>query len=127
MKTSMKLLPGFLAHFFVNLTGHIMYGLNVWSPLLGVPKDPFGSAMVTNVGSLGLETAFVPLVPYSRCPLLLAVAAIKEKTVVKNGKIEIAKTLQICATFDHRIIDGVHASHMVRTIHQVFANPSLVL
>ena len=111
----------------MDFTSFVMNSLNLWTPLLGVPRDPFGSAMVTSIGSLGLEIGFVPLVPYSRIPLLIAVGAMSEKPVVRNGVIQIGKMLPLCATFDHRIIDGAHASHMVRTIKQIFANPSLEL
>ena len=41
-------------------------------------------AMVTNVGVLGLEEAHVPLVPYSRVPLLLALGAIRETLVARD-------------------------------------------
>ena len=100
-----------------------MYSLNLWSPVLGLPKDPFGSMMLTNVGALGLDAGFAPLVTYSRVPLLIAVGAVKDTPVVRDGKIEIAPMCRLCATFDHRLIDGMHASHMVRTLQRIFANP----
>ena len=37
----------------------------------GVPRDAFGSAMVTNVGIFGLPHAFAPLVPFSRVPIVV--------------------------------------------------------
>jgi chloramphenicol O-acetyltransferase len=123
MKNTMGIVPGLLVSPLMSLIGFIMYTLNLWSPLFGSPKDPFGSVMITNVGSLGLDTAFAPLVPYSRVPLLLAVGAVKEKPVVKRGQVEVGQVIQICATFDHRIIDGMHASKMVRSLQKIFANP----
>ncbi|MGE3974483.1 MAG: 2-oxo acid dehydrogenase subunit E2 [Bdellovibrionales bacterium] len=123
MKNMMSLLPGFLAKYLIQFSGFIMYGLNIWLPLFGVPKDSFGSAMVTNIGSLGLETAFVPLVPYCRIPLLIAVGAIKDRAEVRDGKVVVLPLIRLCVTFDHRVIDGVHASHMCQTIHKIFENP----
>lgn len=127
MKSNMSLIPGILVKPILHITSFFMYTLNLWSPLLGIPRDTFGSVMITNIGSLGLEIAFVPLFPHSRIPLLIAMAAIVEKPMVINGKIEIKKILPLCATFDHRLIDGVHASHMVRSIKQIFANPEFEL
>ena len=72
----------------------------------GVPKDALGSVMITNVGSLGLEEAYVPLVPYSRVPLLLALGKVKDEAVVIDKNIEILPMMKIFATFDHRILDG---------------------
>ena len=123
MKGTMGFLPGFLVGLALDLAGYLTYALNIWTPLLGSPRDPFGSCMVTNIGSLGLDTAFAPLVPYSRCPLLLALGVAKDTPVVRDGKIEIAKIVRICATFDHRLIDGVHAAHMTKAIAKVMADP----
>lgn len=123
MKKTMGLLPGFLSHLVLTMSGFLMYTLNLWTPLLGSPKDPFGSVMITNVGSLGLDMAFAPLVPYSRVPLLVALGAVKDAPVVMNGKIEIRKVMRLCATFDHRLIDGVHASLMTKDLLKIFSNP----
>jgi hypothetical protein len=123
MKKTMGFLPGILSRFVLGFAGFFMYSLNLWSPLLGSPRDPFGSVMVTNIGSLGLDMAFAPLVPYSRVPLLITVGAVREEPVVRDGKIEIAKLLRLSATFDHRLIDGVHASHIVKSLKEIFKNP----
>ncbi len=79
--------------------------------------------MVTNIGSLGLDTAFAPLVPYSRVPVLLAVGSAMDRPWVREGKLCVAKVLRICVTLDHRLIDGVHASHMAKTVQKIFADP----
>jgi pyruvate dehydrogenase E2 component (dihydrolipoamide acetyltransferase) len=124
MKSLMNWLPGFVAWPLVNLTGFLMYTCNLWSSLLGMPKDPFGSAMITNIGSLGLDMAYAPLVPYSRTPLLIAVGAVREQAVVRDGQIRVARIAKLCVTFDHRLIDGVHASHMMKTLNSILADPA---
>lgn len=123
-KGIMKMLPGFIVPWLLDILGFLMYGLNLWSPLLGTPKDNFGSMMITNIGSLGLGLAFAPLLPYSRVPALFALSAIEDKAVVKNGAIVIAKIMQIGVTVDHRVIDGVHAGHMAKTLRKFFIDPS---
>jgi len=97
--------------------------LNLDLSALGVPRDPFGSVMVTNIGSLGLEEAYVPLVPYSRVPLLIALGAVKEEAVVENGSIVVAKVVRAFATFDHRVLDGAHAAKMAKTLRRIFDDP----
>lgn len=122
-KDIIGLLPGFFSKFILGFAGFVMYGLNLFHPLLGSPRDPFGSIMITSIGSLGLEVAFAPLVPYSRIPILIAVGAVTENVVWKNGAAAPIKKIKICATFDHRLIDGVHAAHMSATLKKVFENP----
>ena len=98
-----------------------MYTLNLKLP--GTAADPFGSIMITNIGSLGLDVAYVPLVPYSRVPILLAVGAIKDEPVVSDGKVVPGKIMRINATFDHRFIDGFHAATMSRIMRKWLEDP----
>lgn len=123
MKKTMGSFPGFLIGTVLKLAGFFMYGLNLWSPLLGSPKDAFGSVMVTSIGSIGLEMAFAPLVPYSRVSMLMAVGATKETPIIKDGKVEIARVSKICVTFDHRIIDGMLGSLMAQEFQTIFNDP----
>lgn len=123
MKGTMGLLPGFLVSYALTLAGLLTYALNIWTPLLGSPRDPFGSLMITSIGSLGLGTAFAPLVPYSRIPLLIAIGAAQDMPIVQDGAVVVAKIMRLCATFDHRLIDGVHAARMTATVRKIFASP----
>lgn len=122
-KDTMKLIPGMFVQYLLKFLGFILYTLNIWSPLVGSPRDPFGTAMITNVGSLGLDIALAPLVPYSRVPVLFAVATVKDTPVVKDGQVVIAPILRIGVTVDHRVIDGMHGSKMFKTMQAIFADP----
>ena len=124
MKGIIGLLPAFLVSPMLRLIGFLMYGLNIWSPLLNAPRDTFGSIMVTSVGMLGIDNGFAPLVPYSRCPALLAVGEIKEKPVVVAGQVVIRPMVTIGVTLDHRQIDGKGASFMLRAFRKYLENPS---
>jgi len=114
----LRLIPAVL-----ELTAFASYTLNLDLRWAGVPRDAFGSVMITNVGALGLEEAFVPLVPYSRVPLLLALGAIRETPVVRDGTLTTARTMKVCATFDHRVLDGAHAAAMARTLRAWMEDP----
>lgn len=122
-RSTFKRIPYRFLGWFLDLLGWLSYEWNLDLRFAGVPKDPFGSAMVTNIGSLGLEEAYVPLVPYSHVPLLIAVGAIQEEPVVEDGAIVVGKVLRACATFDHRVLDGMHASRMAKTITHIFDDP----
>lgn len=118
-----KLIPWSLTGIYLDFVSWLIYGLNLNLSFLGVPKDPFGSIMITNIGSLGIDMAWAPLVPYSRVPLLLAVGATTNKPWVVDNKIEIRPILSIGVTFDHRMIDGVHAAQMAQEFKKCFDNP----
>lgn len=123
MKKTMRMIPAWLSRYILDFSSYFMYTFNLWSPLLGVPKDPFGSIMITSIGSIGLDRAFVPLVPYSRVPCLIAIGAVREAPLAVQGKVVVKRVVSLCVTFDHRVIDGMHASHMAKTLKKIFANP----
>jgi pyruvate dehydrogenase E2 component (dihydrolipoamide acetyltransferase) len=123
MKKTMRMIPAWLSRYLLNFSSYFMYTLNLWSPLLGVPKDPFGSIMITSIGSIGLDRAFVPLVPYSRIPCLIAIGAVRAAPFVVDNAVVVRNVVSLCVTFDHRVIDGMHASHMARTLKKIFINP----
>lgn len=116
-------IPALLIGFVMRLLSFLNYGLNLDLRWAGIPRDPFGGAMVTNIGSLGLEAAYVPLVPFSRVPLLVAVGAIEDIPVVRDGELTVGKAMRLYATFDHRVVDGVHAAKMVKILRAWFERP----
>jgi pyruvate dehydrogenase E2 component (dihydrolipoamide acetyltransferase) len=118
-----KSMPYFLLNFMLKAISFLSYTLNLNLKWAGIPQDPFGSIMITNIGSLGLDVAYVPLVPYSRVPILLAVGAIKDEPVVRDGNVVPGKIMRINATFDHRFIDGFHAAMMSKIVRQWLEDP----
>ncbi len=118
-----RYLPWSLSRLALKIFSFINYDLNLNFSWAGIPSDPFGSVMITNVGSFGIEVAWAPLVPYSRVPLLLTVGSIKEQARVVAGKICIRPVMKIGVTFDHRFMDGVHAAAMAHYFQKCFQDP----
>lgn len=119
-------IPWQLMRYVLNFSSFLNYDLRLPMHLFGLPEDPFGSVMITNVGSMGIDTAWAPLVPYTRVPLLLTVGAVKERAWVVNGKVEVRPIVRIGCTFDHRFMDGVHAAAMGRLFEKYFQQPELM-
>ena len=115
--------PEFAVGPLLGTIGFFNYTLNLDLEKVGVPNDPFGSIMITNIGSLGLEEAYAPLVPYSRVPIVLAMGAVLDAPVVEDGRVVAGRVMKVCATFDHRILDGAHAAIMVRTLREWMEDP----
>ena len=120
---TLSLVPWQLMRWALNLTSFLNYDLNLPLQKLGMPKDPFGSVMITNVGGMGVDTAWAPLVPYTRVPLLITVGGVKKRPWVVDGKLDVRPVMRLCCTFDHRFMDGVHAAAMQRQIEHFFENP----
>lgn len=122
-KGTVQKIPFIFMNAFLKLLSFFMYTLNLDMSRFGMPKDAFGSATITNVGSLGLDTAYVPLVPYTRVPIFVAPGAIREVPVVEGDKVVPGKVMNINASFDHRFIDGFHASVLSKTLREMLENP----
>ncbi|MBM7117806.1 2-oxo acid dehydrogenase subunit E2 [Archangium primigenium] len=122
-KGTVQKVPYPLLNLFTWLMSFFMYTLNWDMRWAGMPHDAFGSAILTNIGSLGLDTAYVPLVPYSRVPILIAPGAVKDAPVVENGQVVPGKVMNINATFDHRFIDGLHAAILSKTLRELLEDP----
>jgi pyruvate/2-oxoglutarate dehydrogenase complex dihydrolipoamide acyltransferase (E2) component len=122
-RQSMKWIPFLFMNLFLRVISFLSYSLNLDLRWAGLPKDPFGSAMVTSIGSLGLELAYVPLVPYARVPILVAPGEITDEPVVVEGKLAVGKIMNLNATFDHRLVDGAHAAVLSRVVRKVLEDP----
>jgi pyruvate/2-oxoglutarate dehydrogenase complex dihydrolipoamide acyltransferase (E2) component len=122
-RQSMKLIPWMFINTFMKIISFLGFGLNLNLELFGIPKDPFGGAVVTSIGPLGLDIGYVPLVPYSRVPIWVAPGEIMDAPVVEDGQIVVGKVININATLDHRVIDGGHAAMFAKSVRAVFDDP----
>lgn len=122
-KGTIQKIPYVFMNVFLKLLAFFMYTLNIDLSFAGMPRDAFGGATITNVGSLGLDVAYVPLVPYTRVPIFVAPGAVADEAVVDDGKVVPGKVMRINASFDHRFIDGMHAAVLAKTMREMLENP----
>jgi pyruvate dehydrogenase E2 component (dihydrolipoamide acetyltransferase) len=104
-----SLLPQFMRRAALRLIAFLTYTCNLSPKLFGLPKDPFGSAAVTSVGMMGIDTGFAPLFPVGGPPIIVTVGAIQARPVVNDdGRVVAKSMLRLGGTFDHRVLDGYH-------------------
>lgn len=90
---------------------------------LGLSADSFGSFVVSDIGSFGLNTGMTSLMPAAKVPAVIVLGKIEEKPVVRQGQIEIRTILPLTGTFDHRIVDGLQIGKLARGIKRNFRKP----
>jgi hypothetical protein len=115
--------PSFLYRLVLRVIEFFQYTLNLNLSRFGIPQDPFGGAGVTSVGSLGMPEAFAPLSPITRMPIVISVGKVEEKPVVRDGSIVIRPMCVLCATLDHRIMDGYLAAKLAKFVTRCLADP----
>jgi pyruvate/2-oxoglutarate dehydrogenase complex dihydrolipoamide acyltransferase (E2) component len=116
--------PFLLLNRFLDLASFLSCTLNLDLRWAGLPNDPFGSLMISQVAAFGMQDVFAPLVPYSRVPTVLAMGPIHTEPVVEGHTIVPARVMRINATFDHRIMDGARAGAMARLLREAFEDPA---
>lgn len=122
-KGIVRLLPTWLLRPVLWLVGLLSSSFGMESKPLGVERFPFGSAIVTSVGMLGLDEAFVPPTPFARVPLYVLIGACRPQPTVVDGEVVVRNLLTVTATVDHRFVDGFQAGVLARVFREVFADP----
>lgn len=123
-RNTLKATPWWLTRAALAASDLMANELHLHLPAQGMPADPFGSAMITSVGMFGIDTGFAPLFPLARCPMLILVPEVKTRPWVVGEQVVPRPVLRLCATFDHRIIDGYHAGVLAREMHGLLSAPA---
>jgi pyruvate/2-oxoglutarate dehydrogenase complex dihydrolipoamide acyltransferase (E2) component len=116
-------LPWPFRNWFFNIYKMLTINWGIYTPVLGVSANSFGSFMVTNIGSLGLDYGFPALLPTSNISFVLVMGGIKKKPVVIDDEIVIRRMMSVGIVFDHRIADASQGASLMRCIKHAVKHP----
>lgn len=126
-KSIFKKIPVIFSKTILDGLSFMMYNLNIYLKFFKTQKDPFGSVMLTNVGSLNIQKALCPIAPYTKIPMVVSLGRIELKPIIFNDEIIKSKISTFGFTFDHRLMDGIHFSRFLTTLNSFFTEPKLIL
>lgn len=90
------------------------------------PEKCSGSTFtVTNIGAFGGLMA-TPLMNYPESGIL-GMYRVREKPVVREGKVFVRKVMLISLTSDHRVCDGAEAARFVSDVVKLLEEPGVLL
>ncbi len=90
------------------------------------PSDWEGNTFtISNLGMFGIEEFTGIINSPDAC--ILAVGAIKQTPVVKNGHIVPGNVMKVTLSCDHRVVDGAVGSAFLKTLKQNLESPILML
>ncbi|TNE88142.1 MAG: hypothetical protein EP330_15915 [Deltaproteobacteria bacterium] len=122
-KGTIRMLPTWILKPILSFAGWLG-GCGGYSiPALGVTPYPFGSAIITSVGMLGIDEGLVPPTPFAHAPVYVCIGAERRVPAEWNGEIALRPQVIITATLDHRFIDGFQGGTLARRMRDFFANP----
>lgn len=100
------------------------FGINF--PGLGLRSDSFGSFLLTNIGSTGIDLGYAALMPLSNVSAVFSMGMPQSKPAVFNGEIVPRRILTMSAVIDHRVADAIHAGHLFRYLKLVLREPHIL-
>ncbi len=90
------------------------------------PEQMEGSTFtVSNLGMFGIEEFTAIINPPNVC--ILAVGAIRDVPVVKDGEVVPGKRMKVTLSSDHRVVDGAKAADFLNTLRELLENPLSML
>lgn len=92
---------------------------------LSSPEISGGTFTISNLGSYGIDV-FNPIITPGQSAIL-GVCRIVEKPAVVNGQIEIRSMMNLCLSFDHRVMDGAPAAQFLKTVRDLLESPYQLL
>ncbi len=90
------------------------------------PSDMEGNTFtISNLGMFGIDSFTAIVNPPDAC--ILAVGAIRDEVVVKDGNIQPGKRMKITLSCDHRVVDGAKGSAFLQTLKNHLEEPLSIL
>ena len=80
---------------------------------------------ISNMGMLDIDEFSAVITPPQAA--ILAVGAIKERPIVRNGALAIAKTMRVTLSVDHRVLNGVEAGRFLEDLKHVLETPVVLV
>jgi pyruvate dehydrogenase E2 component (dihydrolipoyllysine-residue acetyltransferase) len=84
-----------------------------------------GTFTISNLGMFGVEQFTAVLNPPQVA--ILAVGAVKDEAVVRDGDLDVAPIVHLVLTCDHRAIDGADGASFLQTLVALIEQPTLAL
>jgi pyruvate/2-oxoglutarate dehydrogenase complex dihydrolipoamide acyltransferase (E2) component len=123
-KRMLAVVPAPLLRPAIRLGAWLTSDCNMDLPRLGLPRQAFGSAMITSVGMWAVSSAYSPLAAYYRVPVLVLVGSVEARPAVRGGLVVVRPMVTLTATFDHRYVDGLQAAQFAAAVREYCAHPS---
>jgi len=90
------------------------------------PEEWEGSTFsISNLGMFGIEEFTAIINSPNAC--IMAVGAIRQEPVVKDGEIVVGNRMKVTLSCDHRVVDGATGSEFLQTFKTYLQNPVTIL
>ncbi len=119
-------IPWPFRQWLVNFVRWATVDLGLSLPFLGVNPDSFGTFVLSNLGTIGLDIGYPALAPFSNVAMVVTQGSVNSKPVVYQGEIAIRRMLTVSAAVDHRVVDAAHLGKLFQSLRRQIKKPELL-
>lgn len=105
---------------------YITTTLGISIPSLGLSANNFGSFILSNIGSIGLDVGYPALMPSANIAFVLIMGGVSKKPWVVNDQIVPRTIITLGAALDHRVIDASHGGKLFKYLKKAVNNPQML-
>ncbi len=127
MKSMLAAIPWPVRGWVLGIVKWLTIDLGLSIPALGISPNSFGSIVISNIGSLGLDVGYAALMPVSNVSMVLTMGSVQTKPAVVDGQIVPRRILTLSAVFDHRVVDAAHAGLLFRYLKKAIRAPEAAI
>ena len=121
-------IPSFIAQPISFIATYIASTVGISIPPLNLRNDTFGHVVLSNVGTLGYNSAFAPLCPLVHQMSLICTGKIEKRVIVetKDGvdTMKVASMMTAVGTGDHRYGDAAVFTPFFKVIRDYIEDPA---
>jgi len=126
MKDKLAVIPWPLRGWIYSILKTISFNWGFSIPSLGLSANSFGSFVISNIGSVGLDMGYPALFPSSNVSFVLILGGVNRKPAVVGDEILPRTILSLGAALDHRVVDASHGGLLFRYLKKIVKNPHLL-
>ncbi len=117
-------IPDFFVHIFTAFLRFMNKHFARFMPKMAMREDPsFSTALVSNLGSIGLDAIYHHLNNYGSCSMMFTLGVIKFEEHNIDGLRKYKTLIDISSIFDERIADGYYFARTFDLINQYLKHP----
>ena len=126
LKDTMSAIPYPFRNWIVGIIKKLFIDWGISLPFIDLKPHTFGSFMLSNIGTLGLDIGFPALFPFANISFVMIMGGVKTKPWVVNNEVVPRRVITLGAALDHRVVDASHAGKLFKYLKYAVKNPEML-
>jgi pyruvate/2-oxoglutarate dehydrogenase complex dihydrolipoamide acyltransferase (E2) component len=125
LKDTMAAIPYPFRNWIVGIIKKLFVDWGISLPFIDLQPHTFGSFMLSNIGTLGLDIGFPALFPFANISFVMIMGGVQTKPWVANNEVVPRRIITLGAALD-RVVDASHAGKLFKYLKFAVKNPEVL-